>query len=52
MPLPDDATDLEIRYGTGHWHGYRSERLMNQNIVAVCSPALLRDMETQAASPP
>ena len=44
-PLPDDATDLEIRYGTGHWHGYRSERLMNQNIVAVCSPALLRDLE-------
>lgn len=38
----DDATDLEIRYGTGHWHGYRSERLLNQSIVAVCSPALLR----------
>ena len=44
-PLPDDATDLEIRYGSGHWHGYRSERLMNQNILAVCSPALLRDRE-------
>ena len=51
-PLPDDATDLEIRYGTGHWHGYRSERLMNQNIVAVCSPALLRDMEHRRRSPP
>jgi len=40
--VPDDATDLEIRYGTGHWHGYRSERLLNQNIVAVCSPTLLQ----------
>lgn len=37
----DESTDLEIRYGAGHWHGYRSERLMNQNILAVCSPALL-----------
>ncbi len=37
----DQATDLEIRYGAGHWHGYRSERLFNQNILAVCSPTLL-----------
>jgi len=40
--VPDEATDLEIRYGMGHWHGYRSERLLNQNIVAVCSPQLLQ----------
>lgn len=40
--VPDDATDLEIRYGTGQWHGYRSERLLNQSILAVCSPALLQ----------
>jgi LysR family transcriptional regulator, glycine cleavage system transcriptional activator len=40
-PAPDEATDLEIRYGNGQWHGYRSERLLNQPIVAVCSPALL-----------
>jgi LysR family glycine cleavage system transcriptional activator len=40
--VPDQATDLEIRYGMGHWHGYRSERLLNQNIVAVCSPQLLQ----------
>jgi LysR family glycine cleavage system transcriptional activator len=39
--VPDPNTDLEIRYGRGHWHGYRSERLLNQNIVAVCSPRLL-----------
>ena len=41
-PVPDEATDLEIRYGSGHWHGYRSERLLNQSILAVCSPSLLR----------
>jgi LysR family transcriptional regulator, glycine cleavage system transcriptional activator len=41
-PTPDEATDLEIRYGSGHWRGYRSEGLMNQRIVAVCSPALLQ----------
>lgn len=40
-PVPDVATDLEIRYGNGQWHGYRAERLMHQPIVAVCSPALL-----------
>jgi len=38
----DEATDLEVRYGAGHWHGYRSERLLNQNILPVCSPTLLR----------
>jgi LysR family transcriptional regulator, glycine cleavage system transcriptional activator len=43
-PVPDEATDLEIRYGNGHWHGYRSERLLNQRIVAVCCPALLREV--------
>jgi LysR family glycine cleavage system transcriptional activator len=41
----DEATDLEIRYGAGHWHGYRSERLLNQSILAVCGPMLLRTAE-------
>ncbi len=41
----DEATDLEIRYGAGHWHGFRSERLLNQNILAVCSPHFLRAAE-------
>jgi LysR family glycine cleavage system transcriptional activator len=42
----DEATDLEIRYGAGHWHGYRSEHLLNQSILAICSPALLRTAQT------
>lgn len=40
-PGPDESTDLEIRYGSGQWRGYRAERLMNQRILAVCSPAWL-----------
>ncbi|HEX4153827.1 MAG TPA: LysR substrate-binding domain-containing protein [Steroidobacteraceae bacterium] len=40
-PGPDESTDLEIRYGSGQWRGYRAERLMNQRIVAVCSPGML-----------
>ncbi len=46
----DEATDLEIRYGAGHWHGYRSEHLMNQSILAVCSPSLLRATQAKGAS--
>lgn len=41
----DEATDLEIRYGAGHWHGYRSEHLLKQSIMPVCSPILLRTVE-------
>ena len=46
----DEATDLEIRYGAGHWHGYRSERLLNQSILAVCSPILLQAAEANVAT--
>jgi LysR family transcriptional regulator, glycine cleavage system transcriptional activator len=42
----DEATDLEIRYGAGHWHGFRSEPLLNQGILAVCSPGFWRTVET------
>jgi LysR family glycine cleavage system transcriptional activator len=41
----DQATDLEIRYGAGQWHGYKSEQLFNQSILAVCSPTLLRTLQ-------
>lgn len=39
-PVPDEATDLEIRYGRGHWHGYGAEHLVNQSLIAVASPSL------------
>ncbi len=44
----DDATDLEIRYGAGQWRGFRAERLINQGVLAVCSPALLRGAPADA----
>jgi LysR family glycine cleavage system transcriptional activator len=49
-PVPDEATDLEIRYGMGHWRGYRSLHLLNQNIIAVCSPRLLAAARRAAES--
>jgi LysR family glycine cleavage system transcriptional activator len=47
----DETTDLEIRYGSGQWRGYRSERLLNQSILAVCSPALLRTLRSSGGLP-
>jgi LysR family glycine cleavage system transcriptional activator len=46
----DEATDLEIRYGSGLWHGYHSERLLNQHIRAVCSASLLQAAGPNAAA--
>jgi len=46
----DESTDLEIRYGSGHWNGYRSERLLKQCILAVCSPALLQAAQRNGAA--
>ena len=44
-PAPDEAADLEIRYGAGYWDGYRSEHLLHQNLVVVCSPAMLQQAQ-------
>ena len=47
---------FDLAYNAAHafsvaalrWHGYRSERLLNQSILAVCSPTLLRSAQTAA----
>jgi len=36
-----DAVDLAIRYGGGGWPGLREEKLLEEEIFPVCSPALL-----------
>jgi len=36
---PSDAADISIRFGTGHWPGYHSERLMSGAVAAYCSRA-------------
>ncbi len=41
-PAPDEAADLEIRYGAGYWDGYRSEHLLHQNLIVVSSPSMLQ----------
>jgi len=47
--LPDEETDVEIRYGYGHWHGYRSELLLDSRIVIACSPTLLHESKGKRA---
>ncbi|MEL6285455.1 MAG: transcriptional regulator GcvA [Pseudomonadota bacterium] len=44
MQLTDFNTadaDLAIRYGRGHYDGLRSEKLMDETVLPVCSPGLL-----------
>ena len=37
-----EDVDVGIRYGRGHYPGLRVERLMTEDILPVCSPALLK----------
>jgi len=39
--LDDGSTDLAIRYGAGGYTGLLVERLLGEEVVPVCSPALL-----------
>jgi LysR family glycine cleavage system transcriptional activator len=34
--------DIGVRYGAGGWPGLRAEKLMDEEVFPVCSPALLR----------
>jgi len=34
---PSDAADISIRFGTGHWPGYHSERLISGAVTPYCS---------------
>lgn len=38
-------TDLAIRYGRGQYEGIKSERLMEEAVLPVCSPMLLDGMD-------
>jgi LysR family transcriptional regulator, glycine cleavage system transcriptional activator len=37
----DAVPDVEIRFGTGHYPGFRVEKLLSVSITPVCSPRLL-----------
>lgn len=38
--------DIGIRYGAGEWAGLQSERLMDEEVYPVCTPALQRRTKT------
>ncbi|MBT9384574.1 LysR family transcriptional regulator [Pseudooceanicola sp. CBS1P-1] len=41
MPFGAEGLDLSVRHGLGRWPGLRAERLLDDALVAVCSPAYL-----------
>ncbi|MGF6771831.1 LysR family glycine cleavage system transcriptional activator [Paraburkholderia sp. GAS199] len=45
LKLMDFATqgiDIGVRYGAGHWPGLEAEKLMDEEVFPVCSPAYLK----------
>jgi LysR family transcriptional regulator, glycine cleavage system transcriptional activator len=39
----DGQTDAAIRYGTGHYRGVLSERILDETVTPVCSPGYLKE---------
>jgi LysR family glycine cleavage system transcriptional activator len=39
--------DIGVRYGTGSWPGLTAEKLMDEEVYPVCSPALLRQRDVE-----
>lgn len=50
VDLVAQRIDVGVRYGTGHWPGLVAEKLMEEAVFPVCSPAFLwqRDIRTPA----
>lgn len=45
LKLMDFATqgiDIGVRYGAGHWSGLEAEKLMDEEVFPVCSPAFIK----------
>jgi len=40
--LRAEARDVEIRFGTGHYPGFRVDKLLSVGVTPVCSPRLLQ----------
>ena len=52
--LLDSCADLSIRMGRGNWHGVLADKLLSEELVPVCSPAVrerLRDFSSMEESP-
>lgn len=41
-----EGVDAAIRYGSGRWKNAESELLLDDNVIAVCSPSLLSDQSS------
>lgn len=41
--LATDETDIDLRLGYGHWSGYKTELLLRESVLPVCSPLVLQD---------
>lgn len=44
-----DAVDIGIRYGHGHWRGWRSDLLFMDDLFPVCSPGYRASRDTTSA---
>ena len=42
------GVDIGVRYGLGNWEGLTAEKLMEEEVYPVCSPALLRKSKLKA----
>lgn len=50
MDFERDRVDLAVRHGFGHYPGLISERLVDDDLIPVCSPHLLREAGPFAAA--
>jgi LysR family glycine cleavage system transcriptional activator len=48
VAFADDGVDCAIRYGLGQYPGLVVEKLLDESVVPVCSPALLRGGDADA----
>lgn len=48
--LARSGLDLAVRFGTGPWPNHQAERLMNDWLLPVCSPQLLKQLPLEPAA--
>ena len=46
-----EMVDLDIRYGTGDWHGHYVEPVLHDHVVPLCSPAYLDELRQVSDDP-
>lgn len=46
--VTDEVTDVDIRFGDGHWPGFQAERIARDGAIAVCHPDMAGAQGTAA----